>query len=61
LMQCSEKEWSAGTFYCCEHFSLANPLHLAIMSGQLGIERDARSQREFGNDTSCFALGCNSS
>jgi hypothetical protein len=60
-MQCSEKEWHVGTFYWREHFSLANPLHLAIMSLQFGNVWEARFHREFGNDAEHSALGCDSS
>ena len=43
------RELRFGTFYCREHFSLAKPLHLAIMSGQLSNGWDAGFHREFDN------------
>jgi hypothetical protein len=48
-MQCSKRGMAFGTFHYREHFSLAKPLHLAIMSGQLGNEWDARFHREIDN------------
>lgn len=61
LMQCSEKEWHTDTFHWRDHFSLANPLHLAIMSLQLGNEWEAPFHREFGNVATHSELGCDSS
>jgi hypothetical protein len=46
LMQRSEKS-AIGRIHCHEHFSLAKPLHLAIMSGQLGNEWYVRFHRRF--------------
>jgi hypothetical protein len=47
-MQCSDENRNLAHFiavstfhYCREHFSLAKPLHLAIMSGQLSNGWDA--------------------
>jgi hypothetical protein len=39
------EKWDFGRIDCLEHFSLAKPLHLAIMSGQLGNAWDARFHR----------------
>ena len=50
-----------GRFGCLEHFSLAKPLHLAIMSGQLGNAWDARFHRQFDNAALHSALSCDSS
>jgi hypothetical protein len=36
-----QTQFAFGTFYCREHFSLANPLHLAIMSLQRSKGWDA--------------------
>jgi hypothetical protein len=52
VMQCSETQKCVGTFDCHGHFSLAKPLHLAIMCGQLGNGWDARSPGKTGNATS---------
>jgi hypothetical protein len=59
VMQCSETQFAFGTFDCCEHFSLANPFLLAIMSGQLGNAWDGRFQLKNGNATFHTELGWN--
>jgi hypothetical protein len=57
-MQCSEKDERLVhliAFDCFEHFSLANPLHLAIMGGQLGNAWDAGFHREFDHSVLPFS------
>jgi hypothetical protein len=50
-----------GRFDGSQHFLLAKPLHLAIMCGQLGNERDAGLHRKFDNAGFLSELGCVSS
>ena len=55
------RESRFGTFYCREHFSLAKPLHLAIMSGQLSNGWDAGSIENSITPASNSELSCDSS
>jgi hypothetical protein len=40
-----QTQFTFGTKHCREHFSLANPLHLAIMGGQRSKGWDAGFHR----------------
>jgi hypothetical protein len=49
-----QTQFASGTNYCREHFSLANPLHLAIMGRQRSKGCDAGFHRDF--DITCVKL-----